>query len=133
MKFPLTPLISCGGCLWPFSIITRRRGGGWSLSNGSSCLISRFGVLKPSHLSSRTIPEEIITKYEIISFLFHSKYTHQKHKENIPLSLSLSLSVYIILNCLNLLFTYPLSFLAAILKMMAGLEVVSICAEASWL
>ncbi len=30
-------------------------------------------------------------------------------------------------------FTYPLSFLAAILNMMAGLEVVSMWAEASWL
>ena len=29
--------------------------------------------------------------------------------------------------------THPLSFLAAILKMMAGLEVVSTWAEASWL
>lgn len=29
--------------------------------------------------------------------------------------------------------TYPLSFLAAILNIIAGLEVVSMCAEANWL
>ena len=107
-------------------------GGGRTLGHGSGSFVSRLGVLEPSHLRRWTIAklEEGFTLHEREFKALASQ------PSTFPCAwVQLHLSHLVTNNrcALNGNTTHPLSFLAAIRKMIAGFEVVSMCAEASWL